>query len=95
MDRGDGCVCVKGEEWILIFSVCADCRRMAMLRKTNQATRGARYGARAKFRPTVFRDVSRSCAVTSLALGAVELDAGNWDAQLAGRAAFVKFLAPW
>tara|TARA_B100000780_G_scaffold250992_1_gene197437 strand:+ start:205 stop:339 length:135 start_codon:yes stop_codon:yes gene_type:complete len=27
--------------------------------------------------------------------GALELDMDNWDGALAGRSAFVKFLAPW
>ena len=48
--------------------------------------------------PSSAEDCSMSVAaalLTSLALGAVELNAENWDSQLAGRAAFVKFLAPW
>lgn len=27
--------------------------------------------------------------------GALELDMGNWDGALAGKSAFIKFLAPW
>ena len=85
-------MCVKGEEWILIFSVCADCRRMAMLWKTHLGVLGT---APRQVRPYCSRMSVAAALLTGLALGAVELTAENWDAQLAGRAAFVKFLAPW
>ena len=34
-------------------------------------------------------------AALLLTLGALELTPDTWDAALAGKAAFVKFLAPW
>jgi hypothetical protein len=41
------------------------------------------------------RIVALSAVVTLASAGAVELTASNFDSAVAGKGAFIKFLAPW
>jgi hypothetical protein len=44
---------------------------------------------------TLLRRTLQLCCLLAASAAAVELTEANWDAQLAGKVAFLKFYAPW
>ena len=76
-------------------------QRTALVCHFRRATASTRFGARqghvAALRLLDMAALRLLVAVGALATahGALELTEDNWDSALAGKSAFVKFLAPW